>query len=497
MAPELNHTLLQGFEWNLPADQKHYQRLEKALSNLQSIGIDALWIPPACKAAGGADTNGYDIYDLYDLGEFEQKNSRSTKWGSKEDLLALSKAAQKAQIGLYFDAVLNHKAGADRKEKCRVQAVDQDDRTKDVGEPFEMEAWLGFDFSGRGDKYSKQKYHWDHFSGTDYDAGNDKTGIFRILGDNKHWSSSVGDESGNADFLMFADIDYSHPEVINDVINWGVWVVKELNLKGFRFDACQHFSERFTNEFVAALEKEFGKQSLFLVGEFWSGDVKEMTSYLDAMHHRYSLFDSPLVYNFNRLSTQENADLRTVFDKSLVQARPQQAVTVVMNHDTQPGQTVATHIEGFFKPLAYALILLREQGYPCVFWGDLYGMQGERAEPPSCGGQLAHLILARHLYAYGQQEDYWDNPNCIGFVRRGTAEHHAGLACVMSNTGPGQIRMAVGDLHRGQTWTDVLGWETGEVVIDDEGYGMFPCSGTSVSVWVRKDAEGRDRFGKL
>ena len=68
---------------------------------------------------------------------------------------------------------------------------------------------------------------------------------------------------------------------------------------------------------------------------------------------------------------------------------------------------------------------------------------------------------------------------------------------MMSNTGPGQIRMAVGDLHRGQTWTDVLGWETGKVVIDDDGYGVFPCSGTSVSVWVRKDAEGRDRFGKL
>lgn len=57
--------------------------------------------------------------------------------------------------------------------------------------------------------------------------------------------------------------------------------------------------------------------------------------------------------------------------------------------------------------------------------------------------------------------------------------------------------MAVGDLHKGQVWTDVLGWEQREVTIDDKGYGLFPCPGTSVSVYVNKEAEGRDRFGKF
>jgi len=341
------------------------------------------------------------------------------------------------------------------------------------------------------------KWHWSHFSGTDYDAGNDKTGIYRILGDNKHWSASVGDESGNADFLMFADIDYSHPEVEADVTRWAVWVVHELKLRGFRFDACQHFSERFTNEMVSALDKEFGTSKLFLVGEYWSGNVSEMLQYLDAMHHKFSLYDSPLVYNFSKISTSEKADLRAVFDNTLVQKRPQNAVTVVMNHDTQPGQTVATKIEGFFIPLAYSLILLRRDGYPSIFYGDLYGTQGEHAEPPSCNNQLSDLILARKLYAYGDQEDYLDKPNCIGFVRRGTEKHPAGLACVMSNAENSEIRMAVGSEHKDEVWTDVLGWQGDEVTIDGEGYGMFPCPGTSVAVWVRKDAQGRDRFGKL
>ncbi|KEF54705.1 alpha-amylase [Exophiala aquamarina CBS 119918] len=493
-----NYCMLQGFEWNVPADQKQWARLQNALEGLKKTGVDNVWLPPACKGAGGGKANGYDVYDLYDIGEFEQKGSRATKWGTREELDQLAQKAEELGVGLYFDAVLNHKAGADNKEKCRVIEVDQNNRTEEIGEPKEIEAWLGFDFPGRGDKYSSQKYHWEHFSGTDYDAGNDKTGIYRILGDNKHWSNSVGDESGNADFLMFADVDYSHPEVIGDVIHWGEWVVREFKLRGFRFDACQHFSERFTNEFVANLEKHFGEGKLFLVGEFWVGDVDQLLAYLDEMHHKFSLYDTPLLNNFSQISTTEKGDLRKVFDKSLVQAKPDSAVTVVMNHDTQPGQTVATPIEGFFKPLAYALILLRNQGYPCVFYGDLYGIKGEHEEPPSCGGKLPHLILARKLFAYGDQDDYFDDePTCLGFVRRGTHDRPDGLAVVLSNAGPGQKRMFVGDAHKGEVWSDILGWQTDEVTIEDDGFGDFMCSGTSVSVWVKKDAELRKQVDEL
>lgn len=492
---EENYTLLQGFEWNVPADQRHWKRLTGELEQYKNIGISNLWIPPACKGAGGTKANGYDIYDLYDLGEFDQKGGKPTKWGSKEELLELSKKAKELGIGLYFDAVLNHKMGADEKEKCRVIEVDQNDRTSDVGEEHEIEAWLGFDFPAREGKYSKQKYHWEHFSGCDYDAGSEKTGIFRIVGDNKYWSSSVGGESGNADFLMGADVDYSHPEVIKDVTNWGKWVVEELGLAGFRLDACQHFSERFTNEWIEALNKKFGK--LFFVGEFWSSDTKEMLKYLEQMNHRFCLYDSPLVYKFSEASKTEKSDLRKLVDDTLVQAKADSAVTCVMNHDTQPGQTVATPVEGWFKPLAYSLILLRREGYPSVFYGDLYGMKGENPEEPSCGGKLADIVLARKLYAYGSQEDYIDEANCIGFVRRGTKEHPEGIACIMSNADIGEIKMAVGKEHTGEVWTDVLGWSDREVKIDEDGYGVFACGGTSVSIFVKKDANGRDQFGKF
>lgn len=114
-----------------------------------------------------------------------------------------------------------------------------------------------------------------------------------------------------------------------------------------------------------------------------------------------------------------------------------------MNHDTQPGQALEAPIEGFFKPIAYSLILLRAEGYPCIFWGDLYGMNGPPGaeQQPCAGGQLGDLIRARKFYAYGQQDDYFDQPNCIGWIRRG-ASRLSHKTCT-DNRRPGTIRMVV------------------------------------------------------
>lgn len=79
------------------------------------------------------------------------------------------------------------------------------------------------------------------------------------------------------------------------------------------------------------------------------------------------------------------------------------------------GGQLQTIVAPWFIPMGYALILLRSGcGYPCVFYGDLYGIHGSKPAPPSCGGRLAHLVLARKLFAYGHQMDYFDQAHCIG-----------------------------------------------------------------------------------
>jgi hypothetical protein len=118
-----NVTMFQAFEWYVPSDHKHWQRLRDITPTLKAIGIDTMWIPPGCKAAN-RDGNGYDIYDLYDLGEFDQKGSVRTKWGTKDELVEMINTANSHGIGILWDAVLNHKAAADHPEKCQAVKVD-------------------------------------------------------------------------------------------------------------------------------------------------------------------------------------------------------------------------------------------------------------------------------------------------------------------------------------------------------------------------------------
>lgn len=298
---------------------------------------------------------------------------------------------------------------------------------------------------------------------------------------------------------MYADLDYSHPEVREDVKHWGVWVAKELGLKGFRFDAVKHYSESFLLEFINNLDKHHG-EGWFLVGEFWKTSLPGLTDYLAKMHHKFSLFDAPLVENFHRISTGDRADLRQVFDNTLTRSEPFNSVTLVMNHDTQPSQALQIPISDWFLPLAYAFILLRADGYPCVFYGDLYGIKGGVENDwrgPSVQGKIPDMTLARKLYAYGEQNDYFDTPNLIGWIRRGTWDRPNGCAVVMSNAGMDEKRMFVGEMHKGEHWTDIMGWSNTEVVIGDDGFGMFPVGSCSIGVFVNKRAGGRDKFGKF
>ena len=112
----------------------------------------------------------------------------------------LCRAADDAGVGLYWDAVLNHRFAADRRETCQAVEVDDEDRNREVSDQYEIEAWVGFDYEARGGRYSTQRYHWYHFSGVDYNARNGKTAVYKIVGDKSTGWAEDGDvdhEKGN------------------------------------------------------------------------------------------------------------------------------------------------------------------------------------------------------------------------------------------------------------------------------------------------------------
>jgi alpha-amylase len=132
---------------------------------------------------------------------------------------------------------------------------------------------------------------------------------------------------------------------------------------GFRLDSIKHMDEQFISGFVRAVRaaKLADYSNLFVLGEYWNGNVNILTAYLDRLNIApFTLFDVPLHYNFKRASDAgESYDLRNILAGSLVQARAGNAVTFVDNHDTQPGQSLESWIGPTFKPHAYALILFR------------------------------------------------------------------------------------------------------------------------------------------
>ena len=478
-----NGVMMQYFEWNLPNDGSLWNKIKNDAEHLSEIGVTSIWIPPAYKADEQQD-EGYATYDLYDLGEFNQKNTVCTKYGTKEELIAMINELHKYQISVYLDAVMNHKAGADYTEKFMAQEVDPQQREKTTSDPYEIEGWTGYNFEGRGDKYSDFKWHWYHFTGTDYNVQNKKNAIYRIVGENKYWSEGVDNENGNYDYLLCNDIDLKHPDVIKSLNHWGVWVANELNLDGMRLDAIKHMDDQFIKQFLEAVRADRG-DSFYAVGEYWKGDFDSLKTYLELVNYSVDLFDVPLHYKLFRASNSgRDFDLTNLPDDTLVSRFPENAVTFVDNHDSQRGSSLESQVQSWFKPLAYGMILLAEKGYPCIFYGDYYDIKGV-ASPHRI--ILDILLDVRRKYAYGKQNYYFDHPNVVGFTREGDdIRENSGLALLVSNGDDGDKQMYVGEHHKGEVWKEITGSIKDEITIGDDGNALFTVKGGKIAVWIKK-----------
>lgn len=481
----MTKTLLQAFQWELPADGSHWRRLTEIAPQLKMLGFTGVWLPPAYKGAAGINDVGYGTYDLYDLGEFDQKGTVPTKYGTKEEYLKCIDTFHALEMEVYADVVLNHFLGADETEVVEAVAYDENNRNKEISGEEQIEAWSKFTFPGRQGKYDDYQWTWKNFKGVDYDSRQKQHAIFAFKG--KEWAD-VDEEKGNFDYLMGADLDLSNPETVANLNRWGKWYQALTQVDGYRLDAVKHMRFNFWIDWLKQLVAEnIPDKEMYVVAEYWSNELDTLVDYLDASGSIFDLFDVPLHYHLLAASDSMGSyDMRNLFQGTLVDARPDFATTFVDNHDTQKGQSLESWIEGWFKVQAYAAILLRRQGTPMVFYGDLFGIPTEKIDP--VGPQLAMLLKIRRLLADGPEVDYLDHEDIIGWTRTGTLRKpHSGFAVVMTNRQGGTKEMTMSAIHAGEIFRDALGNCEETVTIDDEGQGVFPVKDGSISVWVNEE----------
>lgn len=558
MTDHTNGVLFQFFHWFLDRDDSFHAGkplwsfLKDEAEHLRDIGIDAVWIPPAYKGASGEYSSGYDVYDHFDLGEFNARGSKRTKYGDIEQLNdainALHGYIKNADgemvrdgnaryVQVYGDIVLNHRAGGSESDYWQAVRVEKDNRTRERWETgfesglIDIKTYTRFDFPERANQYSSFKWLSRHFDSVDTvitirSGGNDftETGgkdgkfIYRFVYNEPGYDPQVKDfekwvslEKGNYDFLQDSDFDYGRFDVREEMKYWGAWFAAKASLDGFRLDAVKHISAGYVREWIGHTRAK-AKRPFFAVGEYIVGDTTTLHNYLaevttrGAYPQEISLFDFPLRFKFRNASwAGQEFDLRELNQNTLMTEQPAKAVTFVENHDYQFGRELDSHVKEWFKPLAYAFILLREQGYPCIFFPDYYGSHDNgNHKAQTIGREFIDLLLRlRKQFALGE-ERFYAHSDIAGWIRMGGVPNARGaMAVTMSNSygAVKAIRMNTGRLNKrfyhlatikldGNRFVisrdryNVFGSKSEGLMTDQEGWAEFVADGGAVTIWI-------------
>jgi alpha-amylase len=108
-----NDTMMQAFYWDVPTDDVNkngdwWNNLAGRAPELKRAGFTAVWTPPPAKGNFGIYDMGYGLFDHFDLGNYTQKGTTETRFGSRAELQAMIAAMHAQGLEVYTDTVLNH-----------------------------------------------------------------------------------------------------------------------------------------------------------------------------------------------------------------------------------------------------------------------------------------------------------------------------------------------------------------------------------------------------
>jgi len=271
--------VLEGFWWN--CENTNYQTdadgtggwytyLAKLAPRLRDMGFDGVWVPPPAKAASGRAGMGYDLYDHYDLGNKFQKGTTGTRFGDQDAFLRMIAVAHANGLEVYPDIVLNHMSGGNEDPNA-------------PGNKFKT-----FQYAGcGGPQIGRWPKSWlDFHPNPHHSAGGDDWRI-ELFGPDICYHGRC------CDF----DCEHAGTYMRDNAREWFVWLKKQTDADGFRFDAVKHFPPEVVEDLLFnamdAGKSEADQRQYFAVGEFVVGlnEQKRIDDYADATKNRCGTFD--------------------------------------------------------------------------------------------------------------------------------------------------------------------------------------------------------------
>ncbi|GJP46984.1 hypothetical protein CLOM_g6219 [Closterium sp. NIES-68] len=327
--PTTKSVLLQAFNWeSWRSDPPWYDGLMARAAEMAGMGFTDVWLPPPTKAV---DKQGYLPSQLYNLD--------ASRYGDEVHLRRLIRRLHSLGMRCMADIVINHRCG------------DFQDAHGN---------WTIFE-GGTPD----ERLDWGPWAIT---AGDMPYG-----GDGK---ADTGEDYGAA-----PDIDHTNARVQRDLINWLLWMKREVGFDGWRFDFAKGYGAEFVGMYCRATEP------VLAVGEVWTamryeGDG-QMAWNQDA--HRQALVDWVDgtggvcgAFDFTTKGILQQAVQGQLWRLKDGQGKPPgmigywpaRAVTFIDNHDT--GSTQNSWPFPSDKVMQGYAYILTHPGIPCVFYDHVF-----------------------------------------------------------------------------------------------------------------------------
>ena len=405
--------MMQAFYWDVTPGGVWWDNLNAKLDAWKAAGINGLWLPVISKGESGPFSMGYDPYDYFDFGQYNQKGTTETRFGSYTELKSLLGNAKSKGFKLIADVILNHNSGGDLEANP---------------------------IAGK----------------STYTRFNPLSGKF--IRNYEHFHPSA---------VHTKDLDQfgGMPDLCHDVAYVQDWFWKRkdgvgkfyrdtLGFDGWRFD----FVKGFSPDVVKSWTAEVGGLT---IGEFWDGDVGLVNKWLNEAN--CNAFDFPLYYAMKTAFFFGN--MTALDGKGLIAINPSRAYTFVSNHDIErdPG-----NLNAVAKLKAYAYILTAE-GTPFIFYLD-YESTLDKAKLNTLINIKKTLAAGTTTKLYGSATEYIfrrnGTPGLVAYFNNGSTAEQRKIQTVWAST---VLKDYTGE-HPDVT-TDASGYAT--IPCKEYGYSIY------------------------